>query len=134
MSSQTVRSCGGQSASEFCGPEGSMGGELSACFLPFANTIPRLIQHHSPFLLSTPGGSSWHLANATGDKLYGVVNGHLMATFCHLNFTCTPPQSLKDPDCTLTIGTTMLLISVSFVHYLYEECIRLLRFAHCNGR
>lgn len=84
-------------------PRGLNGRRAVCLFLPFANTIPRLIQHHSPFLLSTPGGSSWHLADATGDKLYGVLNGHLMATFCHLIFTCTPPQSLKDPYCTLTI-------------------------------
>jgi len=110
-------------------------GRRAVClFLPFANTTSRLIQHHSPFLLSTPGGSSWHLADATGDKLYGVLNGHLMAMFCCFNFTCTPPQSLKDPDCTLTIGTTMLLIPVSTVHYLYEKPVRLLPFAHCNGR
>lgn len=98
VSSQTVRSCGGQSASEFF----SAHGRRAVClFSPFANTEPSLIQRHSLFLLSTPGGGPRHLANATGDELYGVLNRYLMAKFCHLNFTYTHPQPLKDHDRTL---------------------------------
>lgn len=111
-------------------------GRRAVClFSPFANTEPRLIQHHSPFLLSTPGGGPRHLANTTGDKLYGVLNGYLMAKFCHLNFTYTQPQSLKDLDRTLSRHYNAFNASfLCALSILYKECIRLLLFAQCNGR
>ncbi len=80
---------------------------------PFANTEPRLIQHHSPFFSSTQGGGCGHLASATGDRLYGVLNGDILPFRLYL--------LLKRRT-----FATLLLMPVSSVHHLYEEHIRLL--------
>lgn len=92
---------------------------------PFANTEPRLIQHHSLFLLSTSGGGCRHLASVTGEGLYGVLNGDVLLS----RFTCTQPLLVKRRTL-----AKVLLIPVSSMHHLNEERIRLLCFAHCNGR
>lgn len=77
-------------------PGGLMGGELSACF----HTL--LIQNHD-WSSTTPRSSYLPQVVNLGIwrtlQLHGVLNGYLMAGFCHLNFTYT--HSLKDPDPTL---------------------------------